>query len=114
MNDPVEVLDELAAAGRSRYGAAVGGTPMDALDLTGPVALVLGNEAHGLPAEVLDRLDATIAIPMARPGREPQRRDGRHRALLRSRPPAGGAMSWSTRHEWSGAGEAPSLDSGGS
>lgn len=30
-----------------------GGTPLDRLDLGGPVALVLGNEAHGLPAEVV-------------------------------------------------------------
>jgi RNA methyltransferase, TrmH family len=65
--DPAAVLDALVAAGRSRFGAAVGGTPMDALDLTAPVALVLGSEAHGLPAGVQERLDATIGIPMRGP-----------------------------------------------
>lgn len=29
-----------------------------------PVALVLGNEAHGLPAEVASRLDGTVAVPL--------------------------------------------------
>jgi TrmH family RNA methyltransferase len=65
--DPATVLDALAATGRARYGAAVGGTPMAALDLAGPVALVLGNEAHGLPVDVQDRLDGTVGIPMAGP-----------------------------------------------
>jgi TrmH family RNA methyltransferase len=65
--DPSGVLDALAAAGRARFGAAIGGTPMNALDLAAPVALVLGSEAHGLPAEVQDRLDGTIGIPMAAP-----------------------------------------------
>lgn len=65
--DPVAVLDALGAAGRSRLGAAVGGTAMDALDLAAPVALVLGSEAHGLPADVQQRLDGTIGIPMDGP-----------------------------------------------
>jgi RNA methyltransferase, TrmH family len=65
--DPAEVLDALAAAGRTRFGAAVDGTPMDALDLAAPVALVLGSEAHGLPTDVRDRLDGTVGIPMEGP-----------------------------------------------
>lgn len=63
--EPAVVLDELGAAGRTRYGATVGGTPAAEVDLTGPVALVVGNEAHGLSGDVLDRVDGTIAIPMA-------------------------------------------------
>jgi TrmH family RNA methyltransferase len=65
--DPAVVLGALAAAGRTRFGAAVGGTPMDAVDLTAPVALVLGSEAHGLPADVRARLDGSVGIPMAGP-----------------------------------------------
>jgi TrmH family RNA methyltransferase len=64
-NDPVEVLEELAAAGRTRYGAAVGGTAASEVDLTGPVAIVLGNEAHGLSEDVVNHLDDLISIPMA-------------------------------------------------
>jgi TrmH family RNA methyltransferase len=65
--DPATVLDALRAAGRKRYGAAVGGTAMDRLDLAEPVALVLGSEAHGLPGGVQERLDDTIGIPMLGP-----------------------------------------------
>ena len=36
-----------------------------AADLGGSIALVLGSEAHGLPAEVADALDAVVQIPMA-------------------------------------------------
>ena len=39
-------------------------TPADALDLTGRVALVLGNEAWGLPAEDRSLLDGVVGIPM--------------------------------------------------
>lgn len=34
------------------------------LDLTGPVALVLGNEAHGLESSIVERADRVVAIPM--------------------------------------------------
>jgi RNA methyltransferase, TrmH family len=64
-NDPVQVLDELGAAGRKRYGATTGGAPASELDLTVPVAFVLGNEAHGLSDAVLDHVDGLISIPMA-------------------------------------------------
>lgn len=33
-------------------------------DYTGPVLLIVGNEAHGLSEEVLDRADQTVYIPM--------------------------------------------------
>ena len=35
-----------------------------ATDLTGPVALLFGNEAHGLPEAVLDAADDRIAVPV--------------------------------------------------
>jgi TrmH family RNA methyltransferase len=40
------------------------GTPYDEVDLHGPTALVLGSEAHGLPAAVEAGVDTTVTIPM--------------------------------------------------
>ena len=37
---------------------------MDEVDLTVPVAIVLGNEAHGLPEEVESVIDGYVSIPM--------------------------------------------------
>jgi TrmH family RNA methyltransferase len=65
VNDPLDALDELRAAGRKLYGAAAGGPSASSVDLTEPVALVLGNEAHGLSVEVLAAVDGLISIPMA-------------------------------------------------
>jgi RNA methyltransferase, TrmH family len=39
--------------------------PVDAAPLEEPTALVLGNEAHGLPAEVRDDLDLVVRVPLA-------------------------------------------------
>jgi tRNA G18 (ribose-2'-O)-methylase SpoU len=39
--------------------------PIWATDLTGPVVLVVGAERHGLPAELVERCDATCSIPRA-------------------------------------------------
>ncbi|MFN8036054.1 MAG: RNA methyltransferase [Acidimicrobiia bacterium] len=62
-DDPVVVLDALGARGWRRYGTRpADGTPYDRADLTGSVAVVLGNEARGL-ADTLP-LDDTITIPM--------------------------------------------------
>ncbi len=67
-DDPVEVLAALGARGRRRIGAVpAGGAAPDALDLTGGVALVLGNEARGLPTELTSELDATVTVPVAGP-----------------------------------------------
>jgi TrmH family RNA methyltransferase len=64
--DPAEVLDRLRSWGVARLGTvARGGTPYDECDLTRPVALVLGNEAHGLPEGLDAALDGRITIPMA-------------------------------------------------
>jgi TrmH family RNA methyltransferase len=60
------VLDEVGATGRRRIATRATGAPSftDA-DLTGPVAIVLGNEAHGLPAGIDAHVDAWVSIPMA-------------------------------------------------
>jgi TrmH family RNA methyltransferase len=64
--DPAGVLDELGRASLRRLGtAARGGQAYTDVDMTGPVAIVLGNEAHGLSADVAGRLDGSITIPMA-------------------------------------------------
>jgi TrmH family RNA methyltransferase len=63
--EPLEVLDRMGRWGVHRVGAdAHGGSPYDTVDLTVPTALVLGNEAHGLPPRVGAHLDGTVTIPM--------------------------------------------------
>lgn len=61
-----QVLDDLAGAGLRRVGAvSTGGRPHTEVDWGSPVAVVLGNEAAGLTAEVAGRLDELVTIPMA-------------------------------------------------
>ena len=66
--DSEEVLAVLGGHGLTRLGALPprGTAPAD-IDLTRPVALVLGNEAWGLPDRVAAHLDERVTIPM--PGR---------------------------------------------
>ena len=60
-----DALTELRAAGRSVIATVVsGGVAPELSDLSGPVAVVLGSEAHGLSAEVVANCDATMTIPM--------------------------------------------------
>lgn len=60
-----EVLPDLASAGLTTVVSVVdGGEPFDRVDLTGRRAIVVGNEAHGLPAEVVERADRVVSIPM--------------------------------------------------
>ena len=40
-------------------------TPLPELDVSQPIALLLGNELHGLPPERLEQADERVAIPMA-------------------------------------------------
>jgi RNA methyltransferase, TrmH family len=64
--EPGVVLDALGAMGMRRVAAVVrGGTPYTEMDVAGALALVLGNEATGLPDDVAARLDGTVTIPMA-------------------------------------------------
>jgi TrmH family RNA methyltransferase len=64
--DALVVLEGLGQAGVRRAATVVrGGTPYDEVDLTGPVALVLGSEAHGLPDGLDHLIDDRLTIPMA-------------------------------------------------
>ena len=64
--NPVEVLDAMATWGMRRLAAvAHAGTDYSGENLTGPVALVLGNEAHGLPPELAGRVDGRLTIPIS-------------------------------------------------
>jgi TrmH family RNA methyltransferase len=59
------VLDELRASGRSLVATVVdGGVAPEATDLSVPVAILIGSEAHGLSSEVISACTATITIPM--------------------------------------------------
>lgn len=64
--DTVAVLELLGDAGVRRAATVVrDGSPYDAADLTGPLALVLGSEAHGLADAVTASVDLRLTIPMA-------------------------------------------------
>jgi len=63
--DALAALDALAAGGLRVFGtAADGAIAHEEADLTGPLALVLGNEGAGLSEAVLARVDARVAIPI--------------------------------------------------
>jgi TrmH family RNA methyltransferase len=62
---PVQVLEAISGRGVQLLGTdARGGKPYDEVDLTAAFALVLGNEAHGVPPEVADHLDGWVHVPM--------------------------------------------------
>jgi TrmH family RNA methyltransferase len=64
--DPVEVLERVRTWGVRRLGTtASSGTPYHHVDFTAPTALVVGNEAHGLPDSVAGVIDEWVTIPMA-------------------------------------------------
>ena len=64
--EPVQVLGTLGGWGLRRLGTrAGGGEPYSRVDLTAATALVLGNEAHGLPTSVAGTIDGWVSIPMA-------------------------------------------------
>lgn len=63
--DPGDALAALAALGLRRLAAtAHGGQAHSASDLTGPLALVLGNEASGLPDELATHIDGALTIEL--------------------------------------------------
>jgi TrmH family RNA methyltransferase len=59
---PVGILDQGAEIDLRAVGAVAGGPDPDEVDLTGPVALVLGGEAGGLPDD-LD-YDHEVSLPL--------------------------------------------------
>jgi TrmH family RNA methyltransferase len=69
VRDEVEAaaaVADLRTAGTRVLGTvARGGTPPDEVDLGGPCALVLGNEAHGLDPVWHDAVDEWLTVPIA-------------------------------------------------
>ena len=66
--DPLSVLEELRNWGVRSWAAVANGAhaiPYDRCDLSGPTALLVGNEAHGLPANIDSAVDGALTIPMA-------------------------------------------------
>lgn len=60
-----EVLDSLGKTGHRRISTVLGSAQSyDEADLTGPIALVLGSEAHGLPRGLESSIDESVTIPM--------------------------------------------------
>lgn len=59
------VVAALSGLGARLVGTrARDGRAPDEIDLTGPVALVLGSEAHGLPDDVVPLVDEWVSLPM--------------------------------------------------
>ena len=64
--EPADVLAELGSWGLTRLASTPrGGAGYSEVDLTRPVALVVGNEAHGLPGGLDALIDGWLTIPMA-------------------------------------------------
>jgi len=62
---PEEVLGVLGDTGMHRLGAvAHGGVAYTDVDLVSPVAVVLGNEASGLPEHLAQSVDGWVTVPM--------------------------------------------------
>jgi TrmH family RNA methyltransferase len=60
-----EAVARLASAGLGTLATVARAAPSyDQVDLADPVALVLGNEAHGLPGDVAARVERAVSIPM--------------------------------------------------
>ena len=67
-DSPDLAIENLKTAGYVTVGTTVqGGENYDEADLSGSVAVVVGNEAHGLDSAVMASLDRLLTIPMAGP-----------------------------------------------
>jgi TrmH family RNA methyltransferase len=65
---PAAALERLRADGyRIATTVVDGGEPYDLVDLDGPLALVLGSEAHGVDDATAEAADVLVTIPMAGP-----------------------------------------------
>ena len=66
--DPAALGDSCRRAGRRLVATAMtGGTPHTVIDLAVPVALVVGNEAHGVAPEISDAADELVSVEMDGP-----------------------------------------------
>jgi TrmH family RNA methyltransferase len=64
--DAPRCIADLRAAGMTVLASAAGaGAAHDTVDLRGDVAVLLGNEAHGLDPAVVSGADGVITVPMA-------------------------------------------------
>ncbi len=57
-------ISELKRAGIPIVGADMGGTPMTVARLSGPLALVLGEEGEGLSSKLREKCDEVVSIPL--------------------------------------------------
>ncbi len=65
-DEVVGVMERLRDRGVRTVATVIdGGTPYDAADLRGPLAILLGSEAHGLPAGAIGAATERVSIPMA-------------------------------------------------
>jgi TrmH family RNA methyltransferase len=61
-----DAIDHLRARGHRILAMdAHGSESLYATDVSGPITFVFGNEAHGLPQDVVSRADATVRVPHA-------------------------------------------------
>ncbi|MGD0735728.1 MAG: RNA methyltransferase [Terracidiphilus sp.] len=61
-------FDNLRAAGVKAWTTAVhGAEPADRANLTGPLAILIGNEGNGVPAEIAAKADGALTIPCPGP-----------------------------------------------
>ena len=66
--DEQQALTELREAGvRVMSTTVAGAQPADLVDLADPVALVIGNEGNGVPAELAAKTDGAVTIPCPGP-----------------------------------------------
>ena len=64
--DTAVVIDRLRELGRITIATIVsGGSAPESIDLTGPLAVVVGSEAHGLDPAIIEQCDRTATIPVA-------------------------------------------------
>lgn len=64
-NNPKECIRELKTEGYRVYATHLDESqPLPQVDLSGPVALVFGNEHSGVSQELLDEVDGRVIVPM--------------------------------------------------
>ncbi len=59
-------VERLKKMGIWVYAAVMDGKPYDKLDMSGPLALIVGNEGNGVRRLLVEKSDECVSIPMAR------------------------------------------------